>query len=346
MDKEEKEMSYQSTLTSSDQMKVGSPEETSIYLGKRNEDLNCVFDELMASVSDSSDESIEADRASEPRAPSRAGLGSGRRPPARKRKPQFEVEAAAEVQRKCANGNCGHLLRGDESSLVKTSYLTGPDYFCEPCAHAIAKRWNCPFCAAIYTDPSHALEKDPYTWVNCDEKKCGRWTHVECEEHHRGQEIARFLNDPNYKFFCSDCIARPKPHADWPSTGKKRTGSTVIKAETLPTIATPEDPVCGERPLFRDFFQVLNRCDQLTSFSYTYMYSDHYVAADRLSADKGKPLVLSEADIASDFEALLKATGDKRFVFSSNSTPQHVSMTDRLSNRKKQYKSVLDSRPL
>ena len=54
MDREEKAMSYQSTMTTSDQLKASSAEETSIYLDKRKEDLNCIFDELMASVSDSS----------------------------------------------------------------------------------------------------------------------------------------------------------------------------------------------------------------------------------------------------------------------------------------------------
>lgn len=345
MDREEKAMSYQSTLTSSDQLKASSAEETSIYLDKRKEDLNCAFDELMASVSDSSDDSNPEDRTSEPRALTKPMIGITRKQLVRKRKPQFEVEVPSEVERKCANLNCAFMFRGGESSLVKTSYMTRSEYYCEECTNSIVRRWTCPFCAAIYTDPSHALEKDPNTWICCDEKRCSRWTHVQCEEAHRNQEFSRFLNDPSFKFYCSDCYGSAKAPLDYPPIRKRRSSSSVIKPESISTVATYEDKD-NDRAVYKDFFSVFNKCNHFTSFSYTYMHSDHYLGADRLSADKGKPLVLSDADIASDFETLLRSTGDKRFVVSVNNMPQAVPLTDRLSNRKKQYKSVLDNRPL
>lgn len=230
------------------------------------------------------DESSHEDRASEPRTATKPNIGITRKQLVRKRKPQFDVDATPEVERKCANNICASTLRGDESSLVKTSYLTGPDYYCESCTSAISKKWTCPFCAAIYTDPSHALEKDPYTWICCDDKRCERWTHLQCEEAHRNQEISRFLNDSTYKFYCSDCYGRAKTPADFPSAVKKRSASTVIKAESLSTVATSEDKE-NDRSMYKDFFAVYNKCDHFTSFSYTYLFSDHYLAADRLSAD-------------------------------------------------------------
>jgi hypothetical protein len=345
MDREEKAMSYQSTLTSSDQLKASSAEETSIYLDKRKEDLNCAFDELMASVSDSSDDLSEDDRRSGPRVLAKPLIGITRNQLARKRKPHLEVAATPESERKCANLNCAFKFRGCESSLVKTSYMTRLDYYCEQCTNSIARRWTCPFCIAIYTDPSHSLEKDTFTWICCDERRCSRWTHLQCEETHRNQEINRFLSDPSYKFYCSDCYGSSKTPVDYPSAGKKRSNSTVIKAESLSTVAPSEDKV-NDQSAYKDSIAAFSRCSLYTSYSYTYMHSDHYMAADKLSADKGQPLLLSEADIASDFETLLKLTGNKRFVLSVNNLPQPVQSTDRLSNRKKQYKSVLDNRPL
>lgn len=47
-------MSYQSTLTASEHLKAPSTDQSSMFLAKRKMEVNIEFDQLLASVSDSS----------------------------------------------------------------------------------------------------------------------------------------------------------------------------------------------------------------------------------------------------------------------------------------------------
>lgn len=54
MEKEEIAMSYQSTLTASEHLKPSSTDQSAVFLAKRKQEVNIEFDQLLASVSDSS----------------------------------------------------------------------------------------------------------------------------------------------------------------------------------------------------------------------------------------------------------------------------------------------------
>jgi len=339
-------MSYQSTLTASEHLKPPSTDQSAVFLAKRKLEVNIEFDQLLASVSDSSDESSE-EKPCERRRKMKPQIGITRKQLSRKRRPKFEMMTSQVVQRKCSNLNCSFVISGDESAMKKTRYLNELDIYCDTCTNSITKKWTCYFCAAIYTDLSHALENDSYTWICCDNHKCGRWTHVECEERNRNQAIVPYLNDQSYKFYCSDCYSPAKQSScsmDYPPIVKKRSGSTVLRQEASEGELILSDK--ADLSLFKKILSSTNKVDSYASFAYSYMYSESYQNADKLSSDKGNQLRLSESDLSKDFEALLNLTGDNRFRISTTPSPHSIPMTDRISNRKKQYKSVLDNKPL
>lgn len=192
--------------------------------------------------------------------------------------------AAEVVQKKCSNSNCSFIMSGVEINMKKTQYLNDVSIYCETCTNSISKKWTCYFCAAIYTDLSHALENDSFTWICCDNQKCGRWTHVECEERNRNQEIGAYLNDQNYKFFCSDCYSPCRPPADPCCENKKRSGSIRLRQDgVVDGLGRPADQ--ADYSLFKKILSSSNKVDSYASFAYSYMYSESYQSADRLSAD-------------------------------------------------------------
>lgn len=213
-------------------------------------------------------------------------IGITRKHLERKRRPHFDIMVPQVVHKKCANMNCSFVLSGEESAMKKSRYLNEVNIYCDTCTNSISKKWTCYFCAAIYTDLSHALENDSFTWICCDDQKCGRWTHVECEERNRLQDIVPYLNDQNYKFYCSDCYSpakQPVYHPEFGGGCKKRSGSTVIRHET--SEGETIHPEKADYSLLRKILSPCNKVDSYASFAYSYMYSESYQNAERLSAE-------------------------------------------------------------
>lgn len=291
-------MSHQSTLTSSDLAKHNSQDSPSICVRGRGSDMNMEFEELLASVSDSGmfgllipslslqpltiDTHTEGEETSETQVQPKTDIGIGRGQLIGKRRPIHEPSSQA-ADKRCFNGLCNVVARGDRQRLVKIRYLGEQNAYCDMCAEAIRHKWTCPCCNAIYTDISHCAQKDVLTWIECDNPRCKRWTHMECEETSRGIDIRRSLSDPTFKFYCGDCAESNggcEVELNSPLTvARKKMPSPSCKVESVPYGAFQ-----GDKSRFEEFMSVENKYQLYTSAPYTYLFSEQYQTMDRLCA--------------------------------------------------------------
>lgn len=296
-------MSQRSTLASCENAKTTFPDEQGHFLRKRESDFNKEFDQLIRSASETgkpsrgplpSDltlanevESDETDRKvqkEQNRADVKEDIGISKKRLIRNRQSFAERATPDQKENKCANMNCNVVFKKEAVRLYKTKYLNETALYCEDCNTAIRKKWTCLFCKAIYTEPNHSTNSDNDVWINCENKKCRRWTHLGCEGSHRMQDLNLVINNDNYKFYCSECneqlkafesIAAPRKPVELP-----------VQKPTVPQVI----PTLEDVKEFRQSMIVQNRFDQLTNTPYFYLYSETYQPIGKLLAESKLPL--------------------------------------------------------
>lgn len=324
MDKEEVTMSQKSTLASSEQTKANSQEESSIFLKKREGEACAEFDQLTKSVSDSgkllkpplpldltdltsandvgSAETDQKKASANQKGDPSNDIGISRKRLIRNRQSFAEKQTPDQKETKCSNVNCSVVFKKDTPRLYKARLFSETAYYCEDCSTSIRKKWTCPFCKSIYTNPGHSTNKDAQTWIHCDGKKCGRWTHLECEGKHRMQDLKSCINDDSYKFFCSDCFDTFTSQEFTPST-RKNSEYACSKIETQQVAPSTAD--------FKDYRRLMastSKFELLTNYPYFYLYSEAYQPISRLVQEsrreselEGRGLTISENELMKDF---------------------------------------------
>lgn len=314
MDKEEMAMSQRSTLASSETAKVSSPDEQGHFLNKRDCDFNNEFDQLIRSASESgkpirgtllcdltqtneveSDETDRKHQKEQNRPDLKEDIGISKKRLIRNRQSFAEKCTPDQKENKCSNNNCNVVFKKEACRLYKTKYLNETAMYCEDCNTSIRKKWTCLFCKAIYTEPSHSANNDNDTWINCENKKCRRWTHVGCEGTHRMQDLNLVINnDDNYKFYCSECYDQPKTLEN--TAAPRKLMETPVQKPITPQIL----PSAEDVKEFRQAMTIHNRFDQLTNTPYFYLYSETYQPIGKLLAEKGKLLTVPDQEFARD----------------------------------------------
>jgi len=306
MDKEEIAMSHGSTLTSSDFPKPTNCEGGAQFLTKRKMESNTEFEQLIRSVSDSgkvsprqatatrpdplgSDDS-EVHEASDQKTEEKEDIGISRKRLIRNRQNYSERYQQDSSATKCSNPNCSFVSRRDLGRLTRMKYLSEAGNYCEGCCVAIRNKWTCPHCNSIYTDPAHSQGKDLFTWIKCDNKKCERWTHLQCEEKITLQDLKHCVNDSSIKFYCSDCSENLKP-IESPSCNKKK--------PELPPLKSPEPilgPIITDKAELKSLLSTVNKFDQCTSYSYLYPFSEGFQFITKLAQESRLSINLREHD--------------------------------------------------
>lgn len=312
MDKEEMAMSQKSTLASSDNTKPSSAEDKGHFLNKRECDFSNEFDQLIRSTSEAgkhylgpfpsdltlsneveSDETDRKHQKDQNRHDSKEDIGISKKRLIRNRQSFAEKPTPDQKENKCANQNCNVVFRKDTSRFYKTKYLNETGMYCEKCNTAIRKKWTCLFCKAIYTE--HSAHNDNDVWINCENKKCRRWTHLGCEGSHRMQDLNAAIDNDNFKFYCSECnhdqakllenIVIPRKQIEVP-----------VQKPLVPQIL----PSLDDLREFRQLLSATSRFDQLTNTPYFYLYSETYQPISKLVAEKTKTLTIPDHEFARD----------------------------------------------
>ena len=249
---------------------------------------------------------------------------------------------------KCANESCNAGENGERVKLVRVLFQNEASLYCEKCSHAIRQKWTCLFCSCIYTEASHSNNRDQNIWIMCEYKKCCRWTHLECEEVHRNQDLKTKLKDSKYKFHCSECLENHKNKGESPSNDTRVRPIAAMKSTSR------RESLSIEENLNDKFAQCLNtesKYEIYTSSLFSYLFSESYQGVEKLiveskrslTLESGLNLSLSENELSKDFSQIFDKTRDKRFVVSAKNHPIPKNIAcERLPGRKKQYKSVME----
>lgn len=294
--------SHHSTATYCEPNKGHLPDDTSIYLDKRDSDVNVEFEELIASVTESGNlhppfshlsciflllesECEDSENIVQRRRKEKTDEDFEKKSTNQKRKNRV---GRPQVDLRCANQTCSVLGKKEKVRMFKIKYLGECSTYCEGCSLAIRNKWTCSFCKAIYTDSSHSQKKDLFTWINCDNKKCGRWTHLECEEKARGKDLKKCLADPNFLFYCSGCT-EVSPKGQEHSHTKKKPVQALHKQE----IHMAHD--LAEKTTLQSVLDGNNKFEEMTSFIFLYRYSEMYQSVERL-VEESKSGVTQRAD--------------------------------------------------
>jgi hypothetical protein len=295
MDKEEMAMSQRSTLASSENTKVNSPDEQGQFLNKRECDFNNEFEQLIRSASESeSDETDRKHQKEQNRPDIKEDIGISKKRLIRNRQSFAEKCTPDQKENRCSNNNCNVVFKKEACRLYKTKYLNETALYCEDCNTSIRKKWTCLFCKAIYTEPTHSANNDNDVWINCENKKCRRWTHLGCEGSHRMQDLNAVINNENYKFYCSEC----NDHLKTPEN------IVPLRKPVEPPVQKPVmQQVLPSQEDFKEFRQAMtinNRFDQFTNTPYFYLYSETYQPIGKLLAEKQKTLTVPAQEFARD----------------------------------------------
>ena len=123
--------------------------------------------------------------------------GSGPEAPAEPAAPP----AKSQRKHRCANASC--IFKQEPMRCERLNFQNSYNYFCEKCAEAIRKKWVCHYCHYISVEGD--TQQDHADWVQCDFQKCGRWTHVDCEQLHGHGNIRAVLSEQHFKYYCPVC---------------------------------------------------------------------------------------------------------------------------------------------
>ncbi len=217
-------------------------------------------------------------------------IGIGRKRLVRNRTALKTKASAAPEPRdqKCANPNCLFVSKKDLGKLLK---VKNPEYtgsFCAKCVEAIEKKWTCSFCRGIYTDDHRSAQVDQKTWIECENKPCGKWTHLDCEQDHRRQEdLTMYVNDSKQKFYCSECYdscrdVLPPAETQPPASKKKSESISLSLVADQPPTQVPDQNTIND---LRSCLKPTSKFDQLTNQQFFYLYSENYQPIGKLASE-------------------------------------------------------------
>lgn len=206
------------------------------------------------------------------------------RNPMKTKPPQIQQEPR-EVR--CANPNCTFTTRKEHGKLFRVDYMSNVGVYCTKCVESIEKKWTCPYCRSIYTDIGRSAMKDVKTWINCDNRMCGRWTHLECEQEiRRLEDLKLCIEDENHVFYCSDCFEsnlgsrceakepEGKQRAIIQKAGNSSSSAEIEQQQPVPVVHCIHD--------LRSVLKATNKYDQVTNQPFYYLYSESYETVGRL----------------------------------------------------------------
>lgn len=342
MDKEDVAMSQNSTNGSADQVKQIPQEDREVYMQKRQNTINDEFTKLVGGGSDSDQDEAQAQETNRRRPRNIPELGirpanrTSRNRQSFTEKPIFEYRDS-----RCANPSCSITTKLEPNAKfqrMKNPFSSKTELFCESCAEAIKSKWICQFCQGIYS-----ATNEENTWVQCDNKKCGKWAHLNCEAKINGEDIAVYLTESSKKFFCNNCL----PNYQSDHNKRKFEQSTSSKGYPEETLPHHVQAVVAADPLeVRVFLAPPNRFQTYTEYQYVYLYSEAYQPITKVVSDKAMSILLPESEIAKDFEMFFKATTDRRYCLEPKPEKENtaekavINTADKHQTRKKLYKNL------
>lgn len=367
MDKEDVAMSQNSTNGSADQVKQIPQEDREVYMQKRQNTINDEFTKLVGGGSDSGkvcsgsvgvpmtvSNYVDQDEAQaqetnrrRPRNTPELGIRPANRT-SRNRQSFTEKTIFEYRDSRCANPSCSITTKLEPNAKfqrMKNPFSSKTELFCESCAEAIKSKWICQFCQGIYS-----ATNEENTWAQCDNKKCGKWAHLNCEAKINGEDIAVYLNESSKKFFCNNCL----PNYQTDHNKRKFEQSTSSKGYPEEALPHHVQAVVAADPLeVRVFLTPQNRFQTYTEYQYVYLYSEAYQPITKVVSDSRCPItaeamsiLLPESEIAKDFELFFKATSDRRFCLEPKPEKENtaektvINTADKHQTRKKLYKNL------
>jgi hypothetical protein len=83
-----------------------------------------------------------------------------------------------------------------------------PFWLCSMCTQAYNKRQYCDYCKQVYFEENESI-LDGKEWIGCDNDKCKKWNHVECEILVNNNEALKNLNE-DVLYYCLSCSKNKK----------------------------------------------------------------------------------------------------------------------------------------
>ncbi|CAD8146523.1 unnamed protein product [Paramecium pentaurelia] len=97
--------------------------------------------------------------------------------------------------RQCFNQYCPSSF-----DLKVAQFSDSTILLCGTCYELYKRRKCCYFCAQVYKDDEQNF-LDGKKWVQCDNQRCGKWTHIDCEV----SDIESQLQHKSFKYKCPWC---------------------------------------------------------------------------------------------------------------------------------------------
>ncbi len=95
------------------------------------------------------------------------------------------------------------------------------------CTSAYNKQQYCDYCKQVYFEENEQF-LDGKVWIGCDNDRCKKWNHVDCEIHINNNEALKNIEE-DQKYYCQACSKNKKFGGK--STGGKGTVSKVAKRQ-------------------------------------------------------------------------------------------------------------------
>ena len=119
--------------------------------------------------------------------------------------------------RRCENAICPkqYVSDGSEPSgfWQRKKYANNKLFWlCDICSLAYNKKQFCDFCKQVYFEENDQLV-DGKEWIGCDNSKCKKWNHIECEvQFNNNQALNEALlnKDDTFQYFCLTCTKAKK----------------------------------------------------------------------------------------------------------------------------------------
>lgn len=83
-------------------------------------------------------------------------------------------------------------------------------WLCDECSAAYNKQQYCDYCKQVYFDYQEQY-LDGKKWIGCDNQRCNKWNHIECEILLNNNLALRDLNDEeDIPYYCQTCSKNKK----------------------------------------------------------------------------------------------------------------------------------------
>ena len=198
----------------------------------------------------------------------------------------------AQKKHRCSNPTC--MFKNEVMRYERINFGNSYNYFCEKCADAIRKKWVCHYCRYISVEGD--TQQDHTDWVQCDFQKCGRWTHVDCEQLHGFSNIRSLLSEQNTKYYCPVC----------------RNLKNFKKQKDVRMEPRKIDRFSGSE----DYRKAMLGKKRVLTMNYIYLHSESYQSIEKLLsgfAGGSCSLMLKEPELAQDLKYLNLSLGKTAF---------------------------------